>query len=105
MNLVELQRKLMGAARANPPGDAVPYAFEKRITARLKEMKVVDPLQVWGRGLWRAAVFCVAVAALLTAYSMLAPSNNPEPISQQVEQTLFAATESNGSDLTGELSW
>ena len=35
MNLAELERKLIAAARANPPSDRVPYAFEKRIMARL----------------------------------------------------------------------
>ena len=29
MNLAELERKLIAAARANPPSDRVPYAFEK----------------------------------------------------------------------------
>ena len=37
MNLAELERKLIAAARANPPSDRVPYAFEKRIMARLAE--------------------------------------------------------------------
>ncbi len=31
MNVDELRRKLIAAARANPPSDHVPYAFEKRI--------------------------------------------------------------------------
>ena len=35
MNLAELQRKLIAAARANAPGDGVPYAFEKRVMALL----------------------------------------------------------------------
>ena len=33
MNLVELQKKLLAAARTDVPGDQVPYAFEKRIMA------------------------------------------------------------------------
>ena len=35
MNLAELQKKLIAAARTDVPGDQVPYAFEKRITALL----------------------------------------------------------------------
>ena len=35
MNIAELQKKLLAAARANPPGDRVPYAFEKRVMALL----------------------------------------------------------------------
>jgi len=36
MNLAGLQRKLIAAARANPPSDRVPFAFEKRILAQLR---------------------------------------------------------------------
>ena len=31
MNLEPLQKKLLAAARAHPPSDRVPYAFEQRI--------------------------------------------------------------------------
>ena len=36
MNLPKLQEKLLAAARGNPPGDQVPYAFEQRVMARLR---------------------------------------------------------------------
>ena len=42
MNLAELEQKLVAAARANPPSDGVPYAFEKRIMARLATRPVMD---------------------------------------------------------------
>jgi hypothetical protein len=35
MNIAELKKKLIAAARANVPGDQVPYAFEKRVSALL----------------------------------------------------------------------
>ena len=47
MNLAELERKLIAAARANPPSDRVPYAFEKRIMARLAARPVVDGWALW----------------------------------------------------------
>ena len=55
MNLAELERKLIAAARANPPSDRVPYAFEKRIMARLAARPVADGWALWARALWRAA--------------------------------------------------
>ena len=54
MNLSELQQKLIAAARSNPPSDAVPYAFEKRLLARLAGRPVVDNWALWSRALWRA---------------------------------------------------
>lgn len=36
MKLAALQKKLLAAAKANPPADRVPLAFEKRILANLK---------------------------------------------------------------------
>ena len=69
MNLAELQKKLIAAARTNVPGDQVPYAFEKRITALLASRVAPDNLTLWVHGLWRAAVSCVAIALLLGAWA------------------------------------
>jgi hypothetical protein len=77
MKLAELQRKLIAAARAHPPSNQVPYAFEKRIMARLQLRPVLDVWALWARGLWRAAAPCVAVMLLLSAWSVLAPANTP----------------------------
>jgi len=95
MNLEGLQRKLLSAARANPPGDRVPYAFEKRILARLKESTSVDVAALWARALWRAAAPCVAVTLLLGIWSFIgrshaAPKDNDE-FAQHFEQTMLAA--------------
>ena len=65
MNTEELKKKLLAAARANPPGDHVPLAFEKRILANLAAKPVADLAALWARALWRAAVPCVAVTVLL----------------------------------------
>ena len=71
MNLDDLQKKLLAEARANPPGDRVPFAFEKRITALLKSRPVVDPLSLWARALWRAAAPCAAIMLVLGAWSFM----------------------------------
>ena len=94
MDVSELQRKLIAAARANPPDDRVPYAFEKRILARISGRPApVNPWQAWEYGLARAAGVCLATMLCMTAWSFLLRSNYQEPLSQAVETTLFAAVD------------
>ena len=71
MDLVELKKKLVAAARCQPPGDEVPHSFEKRIMARLNTRSQIDEWAWWGRALWRGAAACAAVALLLSAWSFL----------------------------------
>ena len=104
MNLAELQRKLIAAARANPPSDRVPYALEKRIMAHLATRPVVDDWALWARALWRAATPCVAIMLLLGAWSFFAsgsgtPAND---LSQDLEKTLLAAVD---QDQTTDSTW
>jgi anti-sigma-K factor RskA len=104
MNLAELERKLIAAARANPPSDRVPYAFEKRIVAHLAARPVVDDWALWGRALWRAAAPCVAIMVLLGAWSFYdhkgsTPAND---LSQDLEKTLLAAVD---QDQTTDSTW
>jgi len=95
MNLAELERKLIAAARGNPPSDQVPYVFEKRIMARLVARPVADGWELWARALWRAAALCVAIMVLLGACSLLAPpgSTPANDLSQDLEKTLLAAVD------------
>jgi hypothetical protein len=96
MDLAELQRKLIAAARANPPGERVPLAFEKRVLARLGARPVPDLCSLWARALWRAATPCVALMLLLLgAWLCSAPTANPPPndLTQDLENTLLAAAE------------
>ena len=95
MNLAELERKLIAAARANPPGDQVPYAFEKRIMARLAARPVVDDWALWARALWRAAAPCVAIMLVLGAWSFFASQSSPSAndVTQELEKTLLAAVD------------
>jgi hypothetical protein len=95
MNLVELQRKLMAAARANPPSDRVPFAFEKRILARLPARWATDEWALWARALWRATAPCLAVMLLLGAWSLFSRAGSPPlaDLSQEFENTVLAAVE------------
>lgn len=74
MDLEVLQRKLVGAARKRGGDDSVPYAFEKRIMARLGESQrvVLDPVRDWSLGLWKAAFSCLAITVVvgICAYSI-----------------------------------
>lgn len=78
MHLPELHKKLITVARANPPADHVPYAFEKRIMARLHTPLPLDLWALWGRLLWRAAAPCVAVMLALGAWTFVGqPFSDP----------------------------
>jgi hypothetical protein len=91
MNLDNLQHKLIAVARANPPGDQVPYAFEKRIMARLVEGVRVDLLGAWSVALWRAAVSCLIVVGVAGALALWSGSASTETdLSQEFETAVFA---------------
>ena len=55
MNLSELHKQLISAARQAAPDEHVPYAFEKRIAALIKDRFAQKNQDFWVRGLWRAA--------------------------------------------------
>jgi hypothetical protein len=104
MNLTDLERRLIETARRNPPGDGMPYAFEKRVMARLRDTPRIDFLAEWNRALWRAAVSCIAVMLLLSAWSMLptdiAGSGGDDGL--DLETTVMAAADPEN---LGEGAW
>ncbi len=93
MNLDELQRRLIAAAKAAPPSTAVPYAFERRVTARIRALGMPDYRALWARGLWRAAAPCVALALVVAALAFLSGSGGTSipDVSQEFENTVLAA--------------
>jgi len=95
MNVPELQKKLIAAARLQPPDDRVPYAFEKRITALIAARAGADRWVAWTRGLWRAAVSCAVVAVVFGAVSLFVPAkaDNGGDLSQDFENTLLASVD------------
>jgi len=99
MNIDELERKLINAARANPPSEHVPYAFEKRIMAHLGDHSMLDEWGLWAGPLWRAAVPCVAIMLLLSAWSFFPANAKPSSgdLSQEIENTVLAALEPDQS--------
>jgi hypothetical protein len=89
-DLETVRRTLIRAARAQKPDDAVPYAYERRITARLGPGVAPSAWLVWGQALWRAAAACVIFTALLSVWSFW-PVSNDEPAT--LESTVFAEAE------------
>jgi|SRR5665213_3301892 len=93
MNIAELQKKLVAAARAEAPDDRVPLAFEKRVTALIASRAAPQELDLWVHGLWRAAISCVAIAMLCGAWALFTPSASAgsNDLSQNFESTLLAS--------------
>ena len=102
MNLAELHKKLIAAARTQSPVDHVPYAFEKRIMAHILSEPAVDVWVAWSRGLWRAVAPCVAVMLMLAAWNFFTPVQPPAKgagnLSQDFENTMFAAVDQDNSN-------
>src|SRR6059036_1056664 len=92
MDLIRLEKKLLTVARQSPPSESVPFAFEKRILARIRAIRCPDYGALWARGLWRAVAPCTAVMLLLSAWSFFATSSPPtNDVSQEFENTVLAA--------------
>jgi len=91
MNLAELEKKLLDAARAHHPDEHVPYAFEQRVMARLAKGPTLDPIAIWNRILWQAVTPCVAVMLLLGVWTFLSPreDNSGETLAADLENSLY----------------
>lgn len=70
MNTDILLKKLMAAARKTKPSEHVPYAFEKRIMARIAEMPVYDSIALWSKMLWRAAAPCIIIMIMACLWAV-----------------------------------
>ena len=99
MKIPELQSKILVAARALPPSDRVPYAFEKRIMAHLAAVPKPDGWSLWGYALWRAAAPCVAVMLLLGAWTFYADNmGTNRPLANDFEDVVFAGADNLGDN-------
>jgi hypothetical protein len=103
MNLEELERTLISVARKTPADERVPYAFEKRVLARLRSCAPMDVWSVWAQALWRATAPCIAIALLLAAWSLFTPKPPPPSntgsfdVAQEFENTVLADIELESS--------
>src|ERR1043166_806938 len=93
MNVVDLEKMLLKAARLERPSDKVPYTFEKRVMALLQPLPTPDRLSLWAAALWRAAVPCLVLMLLLSVWSFV-PRTNASPstnLPQEMDNAVLAA--------------
>jgi|SRR5689334_127445 len=104
MKLIELEKKLIEVARANPPSDQVPFAFEKRIMALILSRPVHDVWAAWARALWYATAPCVAVMLLFSGWALSrpAPKTPSVDLAQQFDNTMLAAVD---QDQDNDSTW
>jgi hypothetical protein len=94
MNTSELRRKLIAAARLNAPDERVPFAFSRRVMARIAALPALDEWALWARALWRSAGACITLALFLGAASLLSPpASESVDLSQAFEKTMLAAVD------------
>jgi hypothetical protein len=90
MNDLQLPR-VFEAARLVNDDLRVPYAFEKRVMAKLRSRKSLDIWGLWARTLWRAAMGCVALS--LVTGGILGFNSEAKPsdlLASDLEQTMLA---------------
>jgi hypothetical protein len=95
MNIEKLQSRLIAAMRAARSSDAVPFAFEKRVMARLRRASVPDAWTHWGAAMLRACVPCVAIMLLCVAWTAF--SGAPHPDGVTLEETVLASVAEPGT--------
>ena len=95
-----LERRLIAAARKDPPPSQVPLAFEKRIMARIGSSLPFSPWVLWCAPLWRAAISCVAITLLCGLWCLVcAPkTERSESFSQAFEGAVFSTVNDRFED-------
>ena len=81
--------KMLAKTREMPADNQVPYAFEKRIMAHIKETPEASA-NLWellGHSLWRAVVPCLAVMVLVAVW-MKAPGETAGTTSPKAEVSI-----------------
>jgi hypothetical protein len=77
MEQPDFQRSFLKLAANLPENDRVPFAFEKRIMARLSSGPALDPLTVWGGLLWKSVLPCLGVLLLTSMLAALTTQTDP----------------------------
>ena len=81
--------EMLAKMREMPADDRMPYAFEKRIMAHIKEAPEASA-NLWellGHSLWRAVVPCLAVMVLVAVW-MKAPGETAGTTSPKAEVSI-----------------
>jgi len=77
----DILEQMFAETRETPADDRVPYAFEKRIMAHLKDTPepALNLWEQWSRLLWRAVVPSAAVMVLVAIFLSPAATDNSNP--------------------------
>ena len=104
MNVSEFKQKLIKAARQCRVDDSVPFGFETRVMARIREVQPTTALEQWSHALWRAVGPCLGITLVLFAWAVFLgkPAASEQDLSQALETTVLAEMEQ--STIT-DLSW
>ena len=110
MKIEDILERLLTQTREIPANDRVPYAFEKRIMAHIKEAPaaLADVWSAWAQSLWKAVVPCLAVLVMVTVW-MKAPTdgtgatapvmaNFEAPTDEDLESIVMLAIDPNELD-------
>jgi hypothetical protein len=91
--------RFLRLARAVPPDHAVPYAFEKRIMARIRAgVEPMDAWSFWAPAMWRAAFGCLAVMLITSAVVRYAHfDTGSELFAGDLERTVLAPVDVDDS--------
>ncbi len=98
MNLETLRLRLIAVAKSVSYSEGVPYAFEKRIMARLAGRPVPDRWAAWSALLWRALAPCCALMILAAAGSVAFGPTIPYDLGAELDAVLLADVDS-GADV------
>ena len=80
--------------------------FEKRVTALIASRVAPENLDGWARGLWRAAVSCVAITLLCGAWTFFSPATtNATDLSQNFETTLLEIEDRSVKEISKLTGW
>jgi hypothetical protein len=85
------------AARSLRGDERVPYAFEKRITAHLKNARPADIWNAWAPMMWRAALSCLLITAITAAVVEVADPSRGELLATDLERTVLAPVDVDDS--------
>ncbi|MGZ8940516.1 MAG: hypothetical protein ACXW32_15025 [Limisphaerales bacterium] len=89
--------KFFDLARSLEPDDRVPYAFEKRIMARLRNSSAADLWTAWSGTMWRAAFSCLLISALTGAVVTFSDPSRAELFASDLERTVLAPVDVDDS--------
>lgn len=82
--------ELIKLARSIPSDERVPYAFEKRIMARLAGSPAADPLTMWAQALWRGVAPCLGIMLMALLVSFASTRNAMPTSGETAAQTEVA---------------